>query len=62
MPIRIGVLALQGAFQLHRFHLEAAGAEYVEVIEPRDLESIDGIILPGGESGTMLKLINQCVG
>ena len=59
MPIKIGVLALQGAFQLHRSHLEAAGAEYVEVIEPRDLESIDGIILPGGESGTMLKLIDS---
>lgn len=59
MPIRIGVLALQGAFRLHRPHLEAAGADYVEVIEPRDLESIDGIVLPGGESGTILKLIDS---
>lgn len=58
MPIRIGVLALQGAFQLHRVHIEAAGADYVEVVGARDLESINGIILPGGESGTMLKLID----
>lgn len=57
MPLRIGVLALQGAFCLHRPHLEAAGAEYMEVIESKDLNEIDALILPGGESGTMLKLI-----
>lgn len=56
--LKIGVLALQGAFALHRPHIEAAGAEYVEVIKPADLEDIDGLILPGGESGTMLKLMD----
>lgn len=54
---KIGVLALQGAFQLHQFHLEHLGAEYVEVVGPRDLDGIEGLILPGGESGVMLKLI-----
>lgn len=56
--IQIGVLALQGAFQLHQQHLLAAGAEYVEVSEPKDLSTIDGIILPGGESGVQLRLVD----
>jgi 5'-phosphate synthase pdxT subunit len=55
---RIGVLSLQGAFQLHQWHLENAGAEYKEVVTLKDFEKIDGLILPGGESSTMLKLIN----
>ncbi len=55
--MRIGVLALQGAFRLHKSHVEATGAEYVEVTKEKDFESINGLILPGGESGTMLKLI-----
>jgi len=53
----MGVLALQGAFQLHQAHVEAAGAEYVEVVTATELEKIHGLILPGGESGVMLKLI-----
>ena len=55
--IKIGVLALQGAFQLHQRHIEALEAHYVPVVEKEDFENIDGLILPGGESGTMLKLI-----
>lgn len=55
--IRIGVLALQGAFEVHRAHVEAAGAAYVEVITTKDFTKIDCLILPGGESGTVLKLI-----
>lgn len=55
--LRIGVLALQGAFHLHRFHIEEADADYVEVITPKDFSSIDGLIIPGGESSVMLKLI-----
>jgi len=54
---KIGVLSLQGAFALHRLHIEALGAEYCEVSHKRDLDAIDALILPGGESATMLKLI-----
>jgi pyridoxal 5'-phosphate synthase pdxT subunit len=56
----IGVLALQGAFSLHRPHLEAIpNVSYLEVVNKGDLEKIDGLILPGGESGVMLKLIQH---
>ncbi len=57
--LRIGVLALQGAFALHQKHIEALGAEYVPVVTVEDFKTIDGLILPGGESGTMLKLIDS---
>ena len=56
---KIGVLALQGAFHLHRPHIEAAHGEYVEVVIPHDFEKIQALILPGGESSTMLKLIDH---
>jgi 5'-phosphate synthase pdxT subunit len=56
--IRIGVLAVQGAFQAHKPHIEALGAEYVEVLTRKDFENINGLILPGGESSTMLKLVD----
>lgn len=55
---KIGVLALQGAFELHRAHLESLGAQYVEVTKRCDFQKIDALILPGGESGVMLKLID----
>jgi len=51
---RIGVLAVQGGFQRHVEHLAEAGAEPVEVRLPRDLEDLDGLILPGGESTTIV--------
>lgn len=54
---RIGVLSLQGCVQPHQAHIESLGALYREVKLPQDFESIDGLILPGGESTTMLKLI-----
>ena len=57
--MRIGVLALQGAFREHLDTLAAIGVEGVRVREPRDLEGISGLILPGGESTTMLKLLNE---
>lgn len=56
--VRIGVLALQGAFQLTKPHIDSLGAEFVPVLNKDDLENIDGLILPGGESSTMLKLID----
>ena len=54
--MKIGVLALQGAFIEHRKKLEKLGVEVVEVRLPRDLEGLDGLIIPGGESTTIGKL------
>jgi pyridoxal 5'-phosphate synthase pdxT subunit len=54
---KIGVLALQGDFEAHRKALERAGADAVEVRSAADLDKIDGLIIPGGESSTMLKLL-----
>jgi len=55
----IGVLALQGDFDAHRRRLEALGAEVVLVRKPDQLDHIDGLIIPGGESGTFLKLLGD---
>ena len=51
--MKIGVLALQGAFQEHLDTLRAIGVDGVRVREPADLAGISGLILPGGESTTM---------
>jgi 5'-phosphate synthase pdxT subunit len=56
---RIGVLALQGDFAAHAQALEEAGAEAVEVRKPSELEGLDGLILPGGESTTFLKFLER---
>jgi 5'-phosphate synthase pdxT subunit len=55
----IGVLALQGAVDLHRPHIEACGARFMAVKTPAHFAAVDGFILPGGESTTMLKLIEN---
>lgn len=55
-PLRIGVLALQGAFFEHVKMLEQLGVEGREVRLPADLEDLDGLIIPGGESTTIGKL------
>jgi 5'-phosphate synthase pdxT subunit len=55
--MKIGVLALQGDFDAHRRRLEELGAEVVLVKRPEQLDEIDGLIIPGGESGTFLKLL-----
>jgi len=57
--MRIGVLALQGDFDAHRRRLEELGAEVVLVKKPEQLERIDGLVIPGGESGTFLKLLGE---
>ena len=57
--MRIGVLALQGAFAEHVSVLRSIGVEAVEVRLPAQVEDIDGLILPGGESTTMRKLIDR---
>ena len=54
-PLRIGVLAVQGDFAAHTGVLRSLGAEPVEVREPRHLDGIDGLIIPGGESTTISK-------
>ena len=56
---RIGVLALQGDVREHADALREVGAEPVEVRLPRDLVGLDGLILPGGESTAMRRLINR---
>jgi 5'-phosphate synthase pdxT subunit len=55
--MKIGVLALQGDFDAHRRRLEQLGAEVVLVKKPEQLDSLDGLVIPGGESGTFLKLL-----
>jgi pyridoxal 5'-phosphate synthase pdxT subunit len=54
---KVGVLALQGDFDAHRRRLEELGAEVVLVKKPEQLDDIDGLVIPGGESGTFLKLL-----
>jgi 5'-phosphate synthase pdxT subunit len=56
---KIGVLALQGDFDAHRRRLEELGAEVVLVKKPEQLDEVDGLIIPGGESGTFLRLLGD---
>jgi pyridoxal 5'-phosphate synthase pdxT subunit len=57
--MKIGVLALQGAFREHLSTLAAIGVEGVPVRLPADLDDVAGLIIPGGESTTMRKLIDR---
>lgn len=57
--MKIGVLALQGDFDSHRRRLQELGAEVVLVKKPEQFDEIDGLIIPGGESGTFLKLLGE---
>ncbi|MBP7843602.1 MAG: pyridoxal 5'-phosphate synthase glutaminase subunit PdxT [Proteobacteria bacterium] len=57
MKKRIGVLALQGCVEPHKAHIEALGCEFVAVRKSSDFENLSGLILPGGESSTILKLL-----
>src|ERR1022692_4131273 len=54
---RVGILSLQGDFEAHGAAVQRAGAEPVYVREPEQFDAIDGLIIPGGESTTMLKLL-----
>lgn len=56
--MRIGVLALQGDFALHGRALERVGVDHAEVRRPGDLEAVHGLVIPGGESTTLLKLMD----
>jgi 5'-phosphate synthase pdxT subunit len=53
---RIGVLALQGAFREHARALRSLGADVVEVRLPAELDDLDGLVIPGGESTTIMRL------
>ncbi|MDR3267731.1 MAG: pyridoxal 5'-phosphate synthase glutaminase subunit PdxT [Tannerella sp.] len=55
--MKIGILALQGAVREHRNLLHRLGVETVDVLAPQDLNGIKGLILPGGESTTVGKLL-----
>ncbi len=57
--MKIGVLALQGDFDAHRRRLDELGAEVVLVKKPEQLDEIEGLVIPGGESGTFLKLLGD---
>src|ERR1700756_3048700 len=57
--MKIGVLALQGDFDAHRRRLEELGAEVVLVKRPEQFDQIDGLVIPGGESSTFLKLLGE---
>src|SRR5580704_7477659 len=57
--MKIGVLALQGDFDAHRKRLEELGAEVVLIKKREQLDEIDGLVIPGGESGTFLKLLGE---
>lgn len=55
--MNVGLLALQGAFREHRLAFERVGAEVREVRLPAHLDGLDGLVIPGGESTTMAKLM-----
>jgi 5'-phosphate synthase pdxT subunit len=56
-PLRIGVLAVQGNFREHVAMLRRLGAEAVEVRKPEQLDGLDGLVIPGGESTTFMRLM-----
>lgn len=55
----IGVLALQGDYEKHARSLERSGAQVSEVRTALELDAVDGLVIPGGESTTMLKLLDR---
>lgn len=58
-PLRVGVLALQGGFEAHVQALRQLGAEPREVRTPEDVEGLDALVIPGGESTTIGKMIDS---
>src|SRR5262245_10053790 len=56
---RVGVLALQGGFVAHARALEDIGCRALEIRTPEDLDAVEGLVLPGGESSVHLKLIER---
>jgi len=56
-PLRVGVLAVQGNFREHAQMLRGLGADVVEVRKGEELEGLDGLVIPGGESTTFMRLM-----
>jgi pyridoxal 5'-phosphate synthase pdxT subunit len=56
-PLRIGVLAVQGNVREHAQMLRRLGADVVEIRKPEQLEGLDGLVIPGGESTTFMRLM-----
>jgi 5'-phosphate synthase pdxT subunit len=59
LPVRIGVLAVQGGFQAHLEHLGSACGPGIEIRRPEELTSVAGLIIPGGESTTISKGVER---
>lgn len=59
MGLTVGTLALQGAFEAHQQRLRQCGVEAPQVRTPRDLSGVDALVMPGGESTTMSKLLQS---
>ena len=57
--MKIGVLAIQGDFDAHKKRLEQLGADVVLVRKPEQFDQIDGLVIPGGESGAFLKILGD---
>lgn len=57
--MKIGVLAIQGDFDAHKKRLEELGADVVLVRKTEQLDEIDGLVIPGGESGAFLKILGE---
>ena len=57
--MKIGVLALQGDFEAHKKAIESAGGQAFEIRTAQELYTVDGLVIPGGESTTMLKLLDN---
>src|SRR6187551_2511692 len=56
-PMKVGVLAVQGNFREHAAMLRGLGADVVEVRLPEQLEGLDGLVIPGGESTAITRLM-----
>ena len=57
--VTVGVLAIQGDYEAHKARLEELGARVILVRKPEQLDSVDALIVPGGESSTMLKFLER---
>ena len=57
--MNIGILAIQGDYEAHAKMLERMGVAYTYVRRPEDLKDVSGVILPGGESTTHLKVMTE---
>ena len=60
--MKIGVLAVQGDFDAHRRRLEELGADVVLVRKPAELDEVDGLVIPGGEAGAIVRILGpECM-